>query len=152
MTGVQTCALPISLIVYAKTDINAGPSGITAFIIEKAMKGLSFGNKLDKLGMRGSNTWPIFFEDCEVPAEKVLGAEGGGVKVLMSGLDYERAVLAAGPLGIMQSCMDVVTPYIHERRQFGQPIGEFQLIQGKVADMLTTLSACCAYEIGRAHA
>ncbi len=134
-----------TLIVYGKTDIDGGPRGITAFIIEKGTKGLSFGSKLDKLGMRGSNTYPVFFQDCEVPAENVLGSEGGGVKVLMSGLDYERAVLAAGPLGIMHACMDAVLPYIHERKQFGQSIGEFQLMQGKIADMYTTLSACRAY-------
>jgi isovaleryl-CoA dehydrogenase len=134
-----------TMIVYAKTDINAGPSGITAFIIEKGFKGLSFGAKLDKLGMRGSNTWPVFFEDCEVPAENVLGHEGGGVKVLMSGLDYERAVLSGGPLGIMAACMDAVLPFIHERKQFGQSIGEFQLMQGKVADLYTTWSASRAY-------
>ena len=141
-----------TLIVYAKTDINAGPSGITAFIIEKGSKGLKFGKKLDKLGMRGSNTWPIFFEDCEVPAENVLGAEGGGVKVLMSGLDYERAVLSGGPLGIMAACMDAVLPFVHERKQFGQSIGEFQLMQGKIADMYTTWSASRAYvyAVGRA--
>jgi isovaleryl-CoA dehydrogenase len=134
-----------TLIVYGKTDTEGGPRGITAFIIEKGFKGLSFGSKLDKLGMRGSNTYPVFFEDCEVPAENVLGSVGGGVKVLMSGLDYERAVLAAGPLGIMDACMDAVLPYIHERKQFGQSIGEFQLMQGKIADMYTTLSACRAY-------
>jgi len=134
-----------TMIVYAKTDIDAGPSGITAFIIEKGFKGLSFGAKLDKLGMRGSNTWPVFFEDCEVPAENVLGREGGGVKVLMSGLDYERAVLSGGPLGIMAACMDVVLPFVHERKQFGQSIGEFQLMQGKVADLYTTWSASRAY-------
>ena len=134
-----------TMIVYAKTDINAGPSGITAFIIEKGLKGLSFGAKLDKLGMRGSNTWPVFFEDCEVPAENVLGKEGGGVKVLMSGLDYERAVLSGGPLGIMAACMDAVLPFVHERKQFGQSIGEFQLMQGKVADLYTTWSASRAY-------
>jgi len=141
-----------TLIVYAKTDINAGPSGITAFIIEKGSKGLKFGKKLDKLGMRGSNTWPIFFEDCEVPAENVLGAEGGGVKVLMSGLDYERAVLSGGPLGIMAACMDAVLPFVHERKQFGQSIGEFQLMQGKIADMYSTWSASRAYvyAVGRA--
>ncbi len=134
-----------TMIVYAKTDINAGPSGITAFIIEKGMKGLSFGAKLDKLGMRGSNTYPVFFQDCEVPAENVLGKEGGGVKVLMSGLDYERAVLSGGPLGIMAACLDVVLPFIHERKQFGQSIGEFQLMQGKLADMYSTWSASRAY-------
>ncbi len=134
-----------TMIVYAKTDLAAGPRGITAFIVEKGSKGLSFGHKLDKLGMRGSNTWPVFFEDCEVPAENVLGAEGGGVKVLMSGLDYERAVLTGGPLGIMAACMDVVLPFIHERKQFGQSIGEFQLIQGKLPDLYTTRQACRAY-------
>ncbi len=134
-----------TLIVYAKTDINAGPKGVTAFIIEKGAKGLSFGEKLDKLGMRGSNTWPVFFDDCEVPAVNVLGSEGGGVKVLMSGLDYERAVLSGGPLGIMAACMDVVLPYVHERKQFGQSIGEFQLMQGKIADMYTTWQASRAY-------
>ncbi len=141
-----------TLVVYAKTDGDAGPRGITAFIIEKGTKGMSFGSKLDKLGMRGSNTWPIFFEDAEVPAENVLGAEGGGVKVLMSGLDYERAVLCGGPLGIMAACMDVVLPFVHERKQFGQSIGEFQLIQGKVADLYTTWQACRAYgyAVGRA--
>src|SRR5207342_3521784 len=134
-----------TMIVYAKTDINGGPSGITAFIIEKGMKGLSFGAKLDKLGMRGSNTWPMFFADCEVPAENVLGQEGGGVKVLMSGLDYERAVLSGGPLGIMAACMDVVLPFVHERKQFGQSIGEFQLMQGKIADMYVALNTARAY-------
>ncbi len=141
-----------TLIVYAKTDADAGPKGVTAFIIEKGSKGLSFGAKLDKLGMRGSSTWPVFFDDCEVPAENLLGNEGGGVKVLMSGLDYERAVLSGGPLGIMAACMDVVVPYVHERKQFGQSIGEFQLMQGKLADMYTTWSACRAYvyAVGRA--
>ena len=134
-----------TLIVYAKTDANAGSRGVTAFIIEKGFKGLSFGTKLDKLGMRGSNTYPVFFENCEVPAENVLGAEGGGVKVLMSGLDYERAVLSGGPLGIMAACMDAVLPYMHERKQFGQSIGEFQLMQGKMADLYTTWQACRAY-------
>ncbi|TMH74903.1 MAG: isovaleryl-CoA dehydrogenase [Betaproteobacteria bacterium] len=134
-----------TLVVYAKTDPDKGAGGITAFIVEKGMRGFSVGRKLDKLGMRGSHTGELVFRDCEVPAENVLGGLDQGVRVLMSGLDYERAVLAAGPLGIMQSCMDVVTPYIHERRQFGQPIGEFQLIQAKLADMLTTLSACRAY-------
>jgi len=134
-----------TLVVYAKTDPDKGAGGITAFIVEKGMRGFSVGRKLDKLGMRGSHTGELVFRDCEVPAENVLGGVDQGVRVLMSGLDYERAVLAAGPLGIMQSCMDVVTPYIHERRQFGQPIGEFQLIQAKLADMLTTLSACRAY-------
>ncbi len=134
-----------TMIVYAKTDPGAGPRGITAFIVEKGFRGLSAGSKLDKLGMRGSNTYPIFFEDCEVPEENVLGRVGGGVQVLMSGLDYERAVLAAGPIGIMAACMDVVLPYVHERKQFGQAIGEFQLIQGKLADMYATWSACRAY-------
>jgi len=134
-----------TLVVYAKTDPNAGPKGITAFIIEKEFKGLSFGTKLDKLGMRGSNTYPVFFEDCEVPVENVLGKVGDGVRVLMSGLDYERAVLSAGPLGIMADCMDVVIPYLHDRKQFGQPIGEFQLMQGKIADMYTTWQASRAY-------
>ena len=133
------------LVVYAKTDAAAGPRGITAFIVEKGMKGFSAAQKLDKLGMRGSNTCELVFRDCEVPAENVLGAEGKGVSVLMSGLDYERAVLAGGPLGIMAACLDVVVPYVHERKQFGQPIGEFQLMQGKLADMYTTFSACRAY-------
>ena len=134
-----------TLVVYAKTDPERGADGITAFIVEKGTRGFSAGRKLDKLGMRGSHTGELVFRDCEVPAENVLGGVNEGVRVLMSGLDYERAVLAAGPLGIMQSCLDVVTPYIHERRQFGRPIGEFQLIQAKVADMLTTLSASRAY-------
>jgi isovaleryl-CoA dehydrogenase len=133
------------LVVYAKTDANAGPRGITAFLIEKGMKGFSTAQKLDKLGMRGSNTCELVFRDCEVPQQNVLGREGGGVNVLMSGLDYERAVLAGGPLGIMAACLDVVLPYVHERKQFGQPIGEFQLMQGKLADMYTTFSACRAY-------
>ncbi|MGI9024455.1 MAG: isovaleryl-CoA dehydrogenase [Burkholderiaceae bacterium] len=134
-----------TMIVYARTDAEGGPRGVTAFIIEKDTKGLSYGSKLDKLGMRGSNTWPIFFTDCEVPIENVLGNVGGGVKVLMSGLDYERAVLSGGPLGIMAACMDVVLPYVHERKQFGQSIGEFQLMQGKLADMYTTWQASRAY-------
>jgi isovaleryl-CoA dehydrogenase len=134
-----------TLVVYAKTDAAAGPRGITAFIIEKGMKGFSTAQKLDKLGMRGSDTCELVFEDCEVPEENVLGKVGGGVNILMSGLDYERAVLAAGPLGIMQACMDVVMPYVHERKQFGQPIGGFQLVQGKVADMYVTMNACRAY-------
>jgi isovaleryl-CoA dehydrogenase len=134
-----------TLIVYAKTDPDAGPKGITAFIIEKEFKGLSFGTKLDKLGMRGSNTYPVFFEDCEVPTENVLGKVGDGVRVLMSGLDYERAVLSGGPLGFMAACMDVVISYVHDRKQFGQSIGEFQLVQGKIADMYTTWQACRAY-------
>ena len=133
------------MVVYAKTDPDKGPSGITAFLVEKGWKGFTYGAKLDKLGMRGSNTWPVFFDDVEVPAENVLGSEGGGVKVLMSGLDYERAVLSGGPLGIMAACMDVVLPFIHERKQFGQSIGEFQLMQGKVADMYSTWSASRAY-------
>jgi isovaleryl-CoA dehydrogenase len=134
-----------TLVVYAKTDPAAGPRGITAFLIEKGMKGFSTAQKLDKLGMRGSNTCELVFEDCEVPADNILGAEGRGVNVLMSGLDYERAVLAAGPLGIMQACMDAVIPYVHERKQFGQAIGEFQLMQGKLADMYTTMNAAKAY-------
>ncbi|TDB02982.1 isovaleryl-CoA dehydrogenase [Halomonas marinisediminis] len=133
------------LVVYAKTDPDAGSKGITAFIIEKDMPGFSTAQKLDKLGMRGSNTCELVFQDCEVPAENVLGEVGKGVRVLMSGLDYERTVLAAGPIGIMQAAMDIVVPYIHERKQFGQSIGEFQLVQGKVADMYTTLNACRAY-------
>jgi isovaleryl-CoA dehydrogenase len=133
------------LVVYAKTDPNAGSKGITAFLIEKSFKGFSTAQKLDKLGMRGSNTCELVFRDCEVPEENVLGELGKGVRVLMSGLDYERAVLAAGPLGIMQACMDVVLPYVHERKQFDQPIGSFQLVQGKLADMYTTLNASKAY-------
>ncbi|MFK7089609.1 isovaleryl-CoA dehydrogenase [Chromobacterium violaceum] len=134
-----------TLVVYAKTDVNAGPKGITAFIIEKSFSGFSHGSKLDKLGMRGSNTYPIFFDNCFVPEENVLGGEGNGVKVLMSGLDYERSVLAAGPLGIMQASLDIVVPYLNERSQFGQPIGDFQLMQGKLADMYVKLSASRAY-------
>ncbi|MCB1472466.1 MAG: isovaleryl-CoA dehydrogenase [Rhodobiaceae bacterium] len=134
-----------TLVVYAKTDPDAGPRGITAFLIEKGMKGFSTAQKLDKMGMRGSDTCELVFENCEVPEENVLGTVGGGVKVLMSGLDYERAVLAAGPLGIMQACMDVVIPYIHDRKQFGQPIGSFQLMQGKIADMYTRMNASRAY-------
>jgi isovaleryl-CoA dehydrogenase len=133
------------LVVYAKTDPNAGPRGITAFLIEKGWKGFSTAQKLDKLGMRGSNTCELVFQDCEVPEENVLGQVGKGVNVLMSGLDYERAVLAAGPCGIMQACLDVVVPYVHERRQFGEPIGSFQLVQGKLADMYTTTNACKSY-------
>ena len=129
-----------TLIVYARTD-----PGMTAFIVEKGMPGFSCGSHLDKLGMRGSNTYPLFFDDCEVPLENVLGGAGKGVKVLMSGLDYERAVLSGGPLGIMAACMDAVIPYIHERKQFGQSIGEFQLMQGKMADMYSTWQACRAY-------
>ena len=134
-----------TLVVYAKTDLNAGPRGMTAFIIEKGMKGFSTAQKLDKLGMRGSDTCELVFEDCEVPEENVLSEVGRGVNVLMSGLDYERAVLAAGPIGIMQACMDVVLPYVHERKQFGEPIGTFQLVQGKIADMYTTMNASRAY-------
>jgi isovaleryl-CoA dehydrogenase len=134
-----------TLVVYAKTDPNAGPKGITAFLIEKGMKGFGTAQKLDKLGMRGSDTCELVFEDCEVPEDNVLGPIGGGVKVLMSGLDYERLVLAGGPIGIMQACMDVVIPYLHERKQFGQSIGEFQLMQGKLADMYSTWSASRAY-------
>ncbi len=141
-----------TLVVYAKTDTQAGPKGITAFVIEKGMKGFSTAQKLDKLGMRGSNTCELVFQDCEVPAENILGQEGRGVNVLMSGLDYERAVLAAGPVGIMAACMDVVLPYVHERQQFGQPIGEFQLMQGKVADMYSTMMACKAYVYAVAQA
>jgi isovaleryl-CoA dehydrogenase len=141
-----------TLVVYAKTDVAAGAKGITAFIVEKSFKGLSAGSHLDKLGMRGSNTYPLFFDDCEIPAENVLGGVGNGVKVLMSGLDYERAVLAGGPLGIMAACMDVVLPYLHERTQFDTPIGEFQLMQGKVADLYSTWQATRAYvyAVGRA--
>ena len=133
------------LVVYAKTDMAAHQHGITAFLIEKDFAGFSVSHKLDKLGMRGSPTGELLFTDCEVPAENILGGVGGGVAVLMSGLDYERAVLAGGCLGLMQACMDVVVPYVHERKQFGQPIGEFQLMQGKLADMYVTLSSCRAY-------
>jgi isovaleryl-CoA dehydrogenase len=141
-----------TLVVYAKTDANAGPRGITAFLIEKGMTGFAPAQKLDKLGMRGSPTSELVFTDCEVPEENVLGKVNDGVKVLMSGLDYERAVLAAGPLGIMQSCLETVIPYVHERKQFGQPIGEFQLMQGKLADMYTTMNACKAYVYAVARA
>jgi isovaleryl-CoA dehydrogenase len=134
-----------TLVVYAKTAPELGARGITAFIVDTTTKGFSVAQKLDKLGMRGSHTGELVFEDVEVPAENILGEEGGGARVLMSGLDYERAVLSGGPLGIMEACMDVVVPYIHERKQFGQSIGEFQLIQGKVADMYTTWQACRAY-------
>ena len=134
-----------TLIVYAKTDPEAGPRGITAFIIERGMEGFSTAQKLDKLGMRGSNTCELVFQDCRVPAENVLGEVGRGVNVLMSGLDYERVVLAAGPLGIMAATMDIVIPYVHQREQFGQPIGSFQLMQAKLADMYTTMNACRAY-------
>jgi len=141
-----------TLVIYAKTDPEAGAKGITAFLVEKDFKGFSIAQRLDKLGMRGSPTCELLFQDCEVPEENVLGAVGKGVNVLMSGLDYERAVLAAGPLGIMQACLDVVLPYVHERRQFGQAIGEFQLIQGKLADIYTTLNACRAYVYSVARA
>jgi len=141
-----------TLVVYAKTDSAAGPRGITAFLIEKGMKGFTTAQKLDKLGMRGSNTCELVFQDCEVPEDNVLSEEGRGVNVLMSGLDYERAVLAGGPLGIMDACMDIVLPYVHERQQFGQPIGEFQLMQGKVADMYATMNACKAYVYAVAQA
>lgn len=134
-----------TLVVYAKTDPDAGSRGITAFLIEKSMAGFTTAQKLDKLGMRGSNTCELVFEDCEVPEENILGGLNKGVNVLMSGLDYERAVLAAGPLGIMQACMDCVLPYVHERKQFGKPIGEFQLMQGKLADMYTTMNAARSY-------
>lgn len=134
-----------TLVVYAKTDPKAGPKGITAFLVEKGMKGFSTAQKLDKLGMRGSNTCELVFEDCEIPYENILGEENKGVQVLMSGLDYERVVLSAGPLGIMAACLDVVLPYVHEREQFGKPIGTFQLMQGKIADMYTAFNACRAY-------
>ena len=140
------------LVVYAKTDPVAGAKGITAFLVEKTFKGFRIAQKLDKLGMRGSETGELVFEDCELPAENVLGAAGKGVNVLMSGLDYERAVLAAGPLGIMQACMDIVLPHLHARKQFGQPIGTFQLMQGKIADMYTTMSAARAYVYAVARA
>ena len=140
------------VVVYAKTDPAAGPRGITAFLVEKTFPGFACAQKLDKLGMRGSNTGELVFTDCEVPEENVLGRIGEGVRVLMSGLDYERAVLAAGPLGIMQACLDVVLPYVHERRQFGQAIGEFQLMQAKLADMYTTLNAARAYVYAVARA
>ncbi len=133
------------LVIYAKTEPKAGPKGITAFLVEKTFFGFSTGQKLDKLGMRGSNTSELIFKDCAVPEENVLGQLNGGVNVLMSGLDYERVVLSGGPLGIMQACMDNVLPYVHDRKQFGQAIGEFQLIQGKLADMYTTMNACRAY-------
>ncbi|MBV9570012.1 MAG: isovaleryl-CoA dehydrogenase [Alphaproteobacteria bacterium] len=141
-----------TLVVYGKTDPVAGQRGITAFIIEKGMKGFRTAQKLDKLGMRGSDTSELVFEDCEVPEENVLGGEGNGARVLMSGLDYERAVLAAGSIGIMQACMDAVMPYLHDRKQFGQPIGSFQLMQGKIADMYVTLSAARAYVYAVAQA
>ena len=132
-------------VIYAKTDGNAGSRGMTAFIVERGFPGFSQAQKLDKLGMRGSNTCELVFEDCEVPAANILGREGEGVRVLMSGLDYERTVLSGGPVGIMQACMDIVVPYVHERKQFGQAIGEFQLMQGKLADMYTALNASRAY-------
>ena len=141
-----------TLVVYAKTDPTAGSRGITAFIVEKGMKGFAPAQKLDKLGMRGSDTSELVFTDCEVPAHNVLGAIGNGVNVLMSGLDYERVVLAAGPLGIMQACMDVVVPYMHQRQQFGQPIGRFQMMQGKLADMYVTMNAAKAYVYAVARA
>ena len=141
-----------TMVVYAKTEPDAGPKGITAFVVERGFKGFRPAQKLDKLGMRGSPTSELVFDDCEVPAENVLGQVNGGVRVLMSGLDYERAVLAAGPIGIIQACLDLVVPYIHDRRQFGQPIGEFQFIQGKVADMYTALNACRAYVYAVARA
>jgi isovaleryl-CoA dehydrogenase len=141
-----------TLVVYAKTDPEAGPKGITAFLVERGFKGFRPSQKLDKLGMRGSPTSELVFEDCEVPEENVLGTVGGGVRVLMSGLDYERAVLAAGPIGILQACLDLVVPYIHDRKQFGQAIGEFQFIQGKVADMYTALNASRAYVYAVARA
>jgi isovaleryl-CoA dehydrogenase len=134
-----------TVVVYAKTDVTAGSRGITAFIVEKGVKGFSTAQKLDKLGMRGSDTCELIFEDCEVPEENVLGAIGNGVNVLMSGLDYERVVLAAGPLGIMQACLDVTIPYMHERKQFGQPIGRFQLMQAKLADMYATMNTAKSY-------
>ena len=141
-----------TLLVYAKTDADAGARGITAFIVERNFPGFSTAQKLDKLGMRGSDTSELVFEDCEVPEENVVGEVNGGVAVLMSGLDYERAVLAGGPLGLMQACLDAVLPYVHQRRQFGRPIGEFQLMQGKLADMYTTLNACRAYVYAVARA
>ncbi|MDC8831308.1 isovaleryl-CoA dehydrogenase [Alteromonas gilva] len=134
-----------TFVIYAKTDVTAGAKGITAFIVERDFAGFSRAQKLDKLGMRSSNTCELVFEDCPVPAENILGEEGGGVKVLMSGLDFERLVLSGGPLGIMQACMDAVVPYIHDRQQFGKSIGEFQLVQGKVADMYTQMNAAKAY-------
>ena len=140
------------LVVYAKTDMAAGPRGITAFLVERDLKGFSTSQKLDKMGMRGSDTGELVFQDCEVPAEQVMGGEGNGVKILMSGLDYERVVLAAGPLGIMQACLDVVLPYVRERQQFGQPIGSFQLMQAKIADMYVALNSARAYVYAVARA
>ena len=142
---ITNCDEADVLVVYAKTDPERGSRGITAFLVEKGFAGFSVAQKLDKLGMRGSPTGELRFEDCEVPEENVLGDENGGARILMSGLDYERVVLAAGPLGLMQACMDLVVPYVHERKQFGQPIGSFQLMQGKLADMYTSLNACKAY-------
>jgi isovaleryl-CoA dehydrogenase len=141
-----------TLVVYAKTEVSAGPRGITAFLIEKGFKGFSTAQKLDKLGMRGSDTSELVFQDCEVPLENMLGQEGEGVRILMSGLDYERAILAAGSIGIMQSCLDLVVPYVHDRKQFGQPIGSFQLMQGKLADMYVALSAARSYVYAVARA
>jgi isovaleryl-CoA dehydrogenase len=141
-----------TFVIYAKTDPTAGARGMTAFIVEKSFKGFSQAQKLDKLGMRGSDTSELVFEDCEVPEENVLGAVGNGVNVLMSGLDYERVVLAAGPLGIMQACMDVVVPYVHDRKQFGRPIGQFQIMQAKLADMYVTMNAAKAYVYAVARA
>ncbi len=149
---ITNCTEADTLVIYAKTDPKAGPRGITTFLVEKDFKGFSVAQKLDKLGMRGSPTGELVFEDCEVPEENLLGVEGKGVNVLMSGLDYERAVLAAGPTGIMQAAMDIVVPYIHERKQFGQAIGNFQLMQGKLADMYTTMNACRAYVYSVARA
>jgi isovaleryl-CoA dehydrogenase len=139
------------MVIYGKNDLEAGARGMTAFLVEKGFKGFKVAQKLDKMGMRGSHTGELVFEDCEVPAENVLGGLGKGTNVLMSGLDFERAVLSGGPLGIMSACMDVVVPYVHDRKQFGQPIGEFQLMQGKLADMYTTMQACRAYvyEVGK---
>jgi len=145
---------PVSetFVIYAKTDPAAGARGITAFIVERDFPGFSTAQKLDKLGMRGSDTSELVFEECEVPAENVLGSVGGGVNVLMSGLDYERVVLAAGPIGIMQACMDIVLPYVHDRKQFGQPIGQFQIMQAKVADMYVGMNAAKAYVYAVARA
>jgi isovaleryl-CoA dehydrogenase len=140
------------VVVYAKIDGSAGPQGVTAFLIEKGFKGFSTAQKLDKLGMRGSDTCELVFEACEVPAGNVLGQLGSGAKILMSGLDYERVVLAGGPLGLMRACIDLVVPYVHERKQFGQPIGTFQLMQAKLADMYTTMNACRAYVYSVAQA
>ena len=149
---ITNCTEADTLVIYAKTDPAAGPRGISAFLVEKEFKGFSVAQKLDKLGMRGSPTGELVFEDCEVPEENLLGQLGKGVNVLMSGLDYERVVLAAGPTGIMQAALDVVLPYVHERKQFGQPIGSFQLMQGKLADMYTAMNACRAYVYAVARA